>query len=91
MTVFRSAKTRSDHQRTPRPFVGALGMAIRLALAIPSLAQALSFQVDFRNSTYQVQGTDNYASLLAQHQSESLIATNTLDTLQGISAPTTAC
>jgi hypothetical protein len=45
MKVFRSAKTRSDRQRTPRPFAGALGMAIGLALAIPSLAQALSFQV----------------------------------------------
>jgi hypothetical protein len=45
MTVFRSSKTRSDHQRAPRPFVGALGMAIGLALAIPLLARALSFQV----------------------------------------------
>ena len=87
MTVFRSAKRRSDHQRTPRPFAGALGMTVGLAVAIPSLAQALSFQVDFHNSTYQVQGTDTYASLLARHQSKSLIATNTLGALQGISAP----
>ncbi len=55
--------------------------------AVPSAASALSFQVDFRSSTYQVQGTDTYASLLAQHQSETLLSANSLSALQGISAP----
>lgn len=56
-------------------------------LLVPSLGQALAFQVDFRDSTYVVQASDTYATLLAQHQSETLIATNSLNTLEGISAP----
>jgi hypothetical protein len=64
--------------------IGAVAAAL---LLVPSLAAALSFQVDFHNSTYQVTGGDTYASLLAQHQSESIISSNTLDALDGISAP----
>jgi hypothetical protein len=63
---------------------GAVAAAL---LLVPSLAAALSFQVDFHNSTYQVTGSDTYASLLAQHQSESVISSNSLDALDGISAP----
>ena len=58
-----------------------------LSLLIPSLGQALTFQVDFRNSTYQVQGSDTFASLLAQHASETLLTSNSVNALQGISAP----
>ncbi len=65
----------------------ALSIAIALLLGAPSLASALTFQVDFRASTYQVQASDDYASLLAQHQSEALLASHSLSALQGISAP----
>lgn len=61
--------------------------SLSFSILIPSLSQALSFQVDFRASNYQVQASDSFASLLAQHESETLIAANTLDALQGISAP----
>jgi hypothetical protein len=64
--------------------IGAVAAAL---ISVPSLAAALSFQVDFHDSTYQVTGGDTYASLLAQHQSETVISSNTLDALDGISAP----
>jgi hypothetical protein len=61
-----------------------------LSLLIPSVGQVLTFQVDFRNSTYQVQGSYTFASLLAQHASETLITSNSVNALQGISAPVNA-
>lgn len=70
-------------ERFRRLVVGLVGPVC----LIPSVTHALAFQLDFRNSTYQVQPTDTFASLLAQHQSETLITTNTLNALQGISAP----
>jgi hypothetical protein len=63
------------------------GLAIALALFSASAATALTFQVDFTSSTYQVQAGDTYADLLAQFQSETIIATNTLAGLEGVSAP----
>lgn len=77
------AGTIHRRSRVPR-FLLVIAAAILLA---PSLALALTFQVDFRSSTYQVQASDTYASLLAQHGSEVLISANSLDALQGISAP----
>ncbi len=62
-------------------------VCVGLSILIPAFAQALSFQVDFRDSTYQVQSGDTYSSLLAQHNSETLITANSLNALQGISAP----
>jgi len=68
-------------------FGPAGSLLVLLCFMLPSVASALDFRVDFRDSTYQVQPTDTFASLLAQHQSENLITTNTLTALQGISAP----
>jgi hypothetical protein len=61
-----------------------------LSLLIPSVGQVLTFQVDSRNSTDQVQGSYTFASLLAQHASETLITSNSVNALQGISAPVNA-
>jgi len=47
-------------------------------------ASALSFQADFRNSTYDTQPSDTFASLLAQHQSETLIQSNVLTGFENI-------
>jgi hypothetical protein len=64
-----------------RPFCrGAL-----LAVAIASPASALDFQVDFRQSTYQVSAGDTFSDLLAQHQSGSLIQSNVTTGLEDIS------
>lgn len=74
-----------------RSGVRALLPSLLLSL-LPALvaanASALSFQVDFRASTHQVQAGDTFADLLAQHQSEVLIATNQLTTLDAISGVT---
>ena len=51
---------------------------------IASGAQALSFQVDFRASTYDTQTTDTFSSLLAQHQSEALILSSTVTGYENI-------
>jgi len=67
----------------------ALWLALSLAIALltASVANALTFQVDFTSSTYQVQAGDTYADLLAQFQSETILTTNTLTGLEVISAP----
>ena len=52
-------------------------------LAAPAVA--LDFQVDFRSSTYQVVAGDTFSDLLAQHQSETLIQSNTVEGLENIS------
>lgn len=48
-------------------------------------AIALDFQVDFRSSTYQVVAGDTFADLLAQHQGEASIQSNTTTGLENIS------
>jgi hypothetical protein len=47
-------------------------------------ASALSFQADFRDSTYDTQPSDDFSSLLAQHQSETLIQSNVLTGFENI-------
>ena len=83
--------TRHRKRLTPRRLVPR-GLALSILimaplLALASAANALSFQIDFRASTYQVQGSDTYTSLLAQHQSETLLTSNSLNGLLDISAP----
>jgi len=48
-------------------------------------AHALSFRADFRNSTYSVSNTSTFASLLAQHETETLIQSTTTTGLEDIS------
>ncbi len=70
--------------------VGAVVIAVAVALLSSSSAEALSFQLEFRTSTYQTVGTDTYASLLLQHQSESLLSSQTVNAIDGISSTTYA-
>lgn len=70
-----------------RGLASLVAVLLLLPALLPSAAAALTFQVDFRTSTYVVQATDTYASLLAQHASEPILAANTLVGLEGISAP----
>lgn len=67
------------------------GWAAAALLALTPLpAAALSFQVDFTSSTYQVQAGDAWSDLLAEHLSGASIASATLDTLVGVSPQTLA-
>lgn len=62
-----------------------LGCALVAALA-PSDADALSFQADFRSSTFQVMPGDTYADLLAAHLAGAPLASVTLTGLENASA-----
>ncbi len=70
--------------------LAAILFAVGTALLGSKPADALSFQLDFRTSTYQTVGTDTYASLLLQHQGETLLSSQTVNALDGISSVTYA-
>lgn len=55
------------------------------AMLPPRAADALSFQADFRSSTYQTGALDTYSTLLLQHQAGSLIRSNATTGLANIS------
>lgn len=73
-----------SHLLRPRAGVDMLVAAV-VALGVSSTASALDFQVDFRDSSYQVAAGDAFSDLLAQHQGESLIQSNTTTGLENIS------
>ncbi len=54
-------------------------------VAFAGTAHALDFQADFRQSTYQVGAGDAFSDLLAQHQSETLIQSNVIESLENVS------
>ncbi len=64
----------------------ALGL-LAAALGLAGPAGAVTFQVDFAASTYQVQAGDGYADLVAQHQAEVLLSSTTVTALEDVSAP----
>lgn len=84
--------------RTSRPGVGAAGplmfRAVLFSAVFSSLvsvfafvgtALALDFRADFRQSTFQVTSGDTFSDLLAQHESETLIQSNVIESLQNVS------
>lgn len=82
---------RSTHATSTVGTVGLMAACIVGLVAAASTimsasnAHAVDFQVDFRSSTYQVMAGDTFSDLLAQHQSESLIQSNTTTGLEDIS------
>lgn len=55
-------------------------------LVVPAAsATALTIEVAFTSSTYQVQTGDDYATLLAQHQAGAVLGAATVTTLDGVS------
>ncbi len=68
----------------PAPRFCSLVLTLAVGLVAASGAKALSFHADFRSSTYDTQPGDTFSSLLAQHQSETLIQSNTLTGLDSI-------
>lgn len=74
------------HVRTPASRLATImAWTIAVMLVSATTAGALSFQADFRNSTYDTQVGDTFSDLLAQHQSETLIQANVTTGLEGIS------
>jgi hypothetical protein len=56
-----------------------------VAFLLPGVANALSIDVSFTSSTYQVQAGDTYLDLLAQHQAGALLGTASVTALANIS------
>ncbi|MCR9096507.1 MAG: CCXG family PEP-CTERM protein [bacterium] len=54
-------------------------------VASAGTATALEFRADFRQSTFQVTAGDTFSDLLAQHEGETLIQSNVIDSLQNVS------
>jgi hypothetical protein len=75
---------RSPGLSRPAPIVAGALLALVLGAG---RAGAVTFQVDFTVSTYQVVAGQSYADLLAQHQSEPLLSTTSLSALSGVAAP----
>ncbi len=65
-------------------------LSIGITLLVSKPADALTFQLDFRSSTYQTIATDTFDSLLLQHQSETLLSSQTVSAIDGISSTTYA-
>ena len=65
-------------------FRRGLLLAALLATLTPSFASALTMSVSFRSSTYQVQSGDDYFSLLAEHQTGSVLGTASVLALEDI-------
>ena len=69
-----------------KSIVHRIGM---LALALvwgAGSAQAVTFDLSFAASTYQVQGGDTFSDLLAQHQGETQLSSDTITALAGLSS-----
>ncbi|NNL67152.1 MAG: hypothetical protein HKP30_12975 [Myxococcales bacterium] len=66
------------------PRLAALA-ALALALLLPSAAAALTIDVSFTASTYQVQAGDRYADLLAEHTSGVVLGASSVTSLAGVS------
>jgi hypothetical protein len=61
------------------------------ALLVSSPAAAVTFDVEYRTSTYSVDiNNDDYASLVLQHQSGALLASQSLTAVQDVSSQTIA-
>src|SRR5262245_52802900 len=75
---------RSGFRLRPVPRL-ALWLAVLGVALCAGNADALSFRADFRNSTYQVQATDTFSSLLLAHQGGSLIRSTATTGLENIS------
>lgn len=70
--------------------VAVILLVLAASLALSSPASALSFQLDFRSSTYQTLGSDTFDSLLLQHQGEALLSSQTVNAIDGVSSTTYA-
>ena len=66
------------------PFAACLSIAI-ISL-FPVVAQAISFGLEYRDSTYQVVGSDTYDDLVLEFQSGTLLSTQTIGGLDGLTS-----
>ncbi len=61
-----------------------------LCVAVASDVHALTFDVEFRDSTYQVVGGDTYDDLVLEHQSGTLLTTLQISGIDGLSSVASA-
>jgi hypothetical protein len=66
------------------PFAACLAIAI--VFLSPVVAQAISFGLEYRDSTYQVVGSDTYDDLVLEFQSGTLLSTQTISGLDGLTS-----
>jgi len=64
----------------------SIWFCLGLILIGPATALAISFDLEFRDSTYQVVGSDSYASLVLEFQSGTLLSTQTVSGIDGITS-----
>jgi hypothetical protein len=65
-------------------------MSLPAMLLGSSPAEAISFQAEFRSSTYRVRPGDDYADLLLEHQSGALLGSQTVTGVEDIRSTTIA-
>lgn len=82
----RGAGRRVPLALTLAPIVIAWLIALAISFLLPSDAEALSFDIEFRTSTYQVVGGDSYDDLLVEHASGALLASLTVSGISGVSS-----
>ncbi len=63
----------------------AVACSLTSFFAFAGMASALDFRADFRQSTFQAAAGDTFSDLLAQHESETLIQSNVIGSLQNVS------
>lgn len=61
-------------------------LAIAIASLAPAVANAISFGLEYRDSTYQVVGSDTYNDLVLEFQSGTLLSTQTIASLDGLTS-----
>ena len=92
------SRSQSKPGPSERPTGGAsawrlsFGALVSLCVAVmalvmgPATALAISFDLEFRDSTYQVVGSDSYASLVFEFQSGTLLSNQTVNGIDGITS-----
>jgi hypothetical protein len=72
--------------------VFALGVLVIVSFIVamifgaPGTSHAISFDLEFRGSTYQMVGSDTYDSLVVEFQSGALLSTQTVSGIDGITS-----
>jgi len=72
--------------RPPRATWLVTAGCVLVLVCAADAARALTFDLSFARSTYQVQGGDTWADLLARHQGESQLSSDAVTALENVSS-----
>jgi hypothetical protein len=64
----------------------SLWFSVAAIIIAPGASLAISFDLEFRNSTYQVIGGDTYNGLVLEFQSGTLLSTQTISGIDGVTS-----